>query len=90
MRVFIEFAWSVAEKVGRKYLWLNLDYEELSLDDVFKKILPSILGESLGVVIYRLIQERELLVIVNGVIGDLTIKLKDGDKILIQPLASGG
>lgn len=90
MRVFVEFAWFVAEKVGRKYLWLNLDYEEISLDDVFKKLLPSIVGENLGTALYRLVQERELLVIVNGVIADLTIKLKDGDKILIQPLASGG
>ncbi|MEM1831497.1 MAG: hypothetical protein QXE70_09990 [Ignisphaera sp.] len=36
MRIYVEFVWSVAEKVGMRYLWLNLDYEELKLEDILK------------------------------------------------------
>ncbi|MEM1779343.1 MAG: hypothetical protein QXV81_09425 [Ignisphaera sp.] len=89
MRIYVEFVWSVAEKVGMRYLWLNLDYEELKLEDILKNT-PLYYRRRSGAIIYKLILERELLVIVNDVISDLTIKLKDGDKILIQPLASGG
>jgi len=91
MRVLVEFAWSLAEKVGKKYIWLDVKGEELDLQDIFSKILPSILGEDLGKALHDLLLNRGAFVVVNGIMAkDLKVKVKDGDKILLQPIASGG
>uniref|UniRef100_A0A7C2ZVH4 MoaD/ThiS family protein n=1 Tax=Ignisphaera aggregans TaxID=334771 RepID=A0A7C2ZVH4_9CREN len=91
MRILVEFAWAVAEKVGKKYMWVSLDGEELRIEDLFLKVLAKEAGKEIGEVLYKLFIDREILVIVNGVIAvDPGTKLKDGDKVLIQPVASGG
>lgn len=92
MRIFIEFAWSIAEKIGRKYMWINVERgSDVEVQDIFLEILPQFIGRELGETLYNLYLNREIIVIINGVIVlDPLMKLNDGDKILIQPLASGG
>jgi molybdopterin converting factor small subunit len=91
MKVLVEFAWTLSEKVGRKYVWLDVKAEELNLQELFSRILPSILGEDLGKALNELFLNKEVFVVVNGVIAkDLAVKVKDGDKVFLQPVASGG
>ncbi|MEM0027439.1 MAG: hypothetical protein QXT53_05675 [Ignisphaera sp.] len=92
MRILIEFGWFVAEKVGKRYMWLEIDnITEIRLEDLFQKILPSSIGEELSKVLYQLFLQRDIFVVINGVIEVSPNKLiKDGDKIIIQPMASGG
>jgi len=93
MKIFIEFMWTVAEKIGRKYIWIDLEEKDVKVQDIFQKTLPKIVGKEIGEMLYNMYLNEEVIVVVNGVVAkDPTIKLNDGDRILIlvQPLASGG
>lgn len=90
MRILIEFAWVLAEKIGKRYLWVEVD-DELKLEDLFLKILSSTLGKDVGETLHRLLIDREVFVVINGVlVVDPAARLRDGDKVFIQPVASGG
>jgi molybdopterin converting factor small subunit len=93
MKILIEFLGALAEKLGKKYLWIELEEKDIEIQDLFQKILPKILGKDLGETLYNLYLRREVIVVVNGVtVLDSSTKLNNGDKILIfaQTLASGG
>jgi molybdopterin converting factor small subunit len=93
MKILIEFLGALAEKLGKKYLWVELEEKDIEIQDLFQKILPKILGKDLGEILYNLYLRREVIVVVNGVtVLDSSTKLNNGDKILIfaQTLASGG
>ncbi|MCC6016877.1 MAG: hypothetical protein LM582_07535 [Desulfurococcaceae archaeon] len=93
MKILIEFLGALAEKLGKKYLWVELEEKDIEIQDLFQKILPKILGKDLGEILYNLYLRREVIVVVNGVtVLDFSTKLNNGDKILIfaQTLASGG
>jgi molybdopterin converting factor small subunit len=93
MKILIEFLGALAEKLGKKYLWIELEEKDIEIQDLFQKILPKILGKDLGEMLYNLYLRREVIVVVNGVtVLDSSTKLNNGDKILIfaQTLASGG
>jgi molybdopterin converting factor small subunit len=93
MKILIEFLGALAEKLGKKYLWVELEEKDIEIQDLFQKILPKILGKDLGEMLYNLYLRREVIVVVNGVtVLDSSTKLNNGDKILIfaQTLASGG
>jgi molybdopterin converting factor small subunit len=93
MKILIEFLGALAEKLGKKYLWIELEEKDIEIQDLFQKILPKILGKDLGEILYNLYLRREVIVVVNGVtVLDSSTKLNNGDKILIfaQTLASGG
>jgi molybdopterin converting factor small subunit len=93
MKILIEFLGALAEKLGKKYLWIELEEKDIEIQDLFQKILPKTLGKDLGEMLYNLYLRREVIVVVNGVtVLDSSTKLNNGDKILIfaQTLASGG
>jgi molybdopterin converting factor small subunit len=93
MKILIEFLGALAEKLGKKYLWVELEEKDIEIQDLFQKILPKTLGKDLGEMLYNLYLRREVIVVVNGVtVLDSSTKLNNGDKILIfaQTLASGG
>lgn len=92
MRIYIEFTSPVVEKIGRRYLWIEIDRERIQLKDLLLEIIPSIIGRDIGVILYELFSKKEIVIAVNGVlVSELLIELKDGDKIYVfQPLAPGG
>jgi molybdopterin converting factor small subunit len=93
MKILIEFLGALAEKLGKKYLWVELEEKDIEIQDLFQKILSKTLGKDLGEMLYNLYLRREVIVVVNGVtVLDSSTKLNNGDKILIfaQTLASGG
>ncbi len=90
VRIYIEFSWSLAQKTGRKFIWLDIDRDS-KIEDLFLKILPSVIGREIGESLFKLFLNGEILVIVNGIlVVDPLTKLSDGDKIYIQPMAFGG
>jgi len=90
VRIYIEFSWFLAQKTGRKFVWLDIDGDS-KIEDLFLKILPPVIGKEFGETLFKLFLNGGILVIVNGVlVVDPSTKLKDGDRIYIQPLAFGG
>lgn len=92
MRLYIEFVGIVAEKIGRKYLWLILDdVDTISVYELFMHKLSSIIGKETIDMIFNAYKNNEVLIVVNGVlVPDLNINIKDGDKLYIFPMAFGG
>ncbi|MBS7618144.1 MoaD/ThiS family protein [Candidatus Bathyarchaeota archaeon] len=89
MRVLVEFIGYAVRKIGREWLWVELAEGE-TLQDVFSR-LASTLDASVVESLKEALSREELRIAVNGKIVDsLDLKLSNGDKILVFPIAAGG
>ncbi|MEM1602852.1 MAG: MoaD/ThiS family protein [Candidatus Bathyarchaeia archaeon] len=90
MKVLVEFLGYAARKVGRNWLWVEVNEGE-TLRDVFLKYLGLRLENEVVEALMNAFMRGEVRVAVNGrVVGSLDAKLNDGDKILVFPIAAGG
>lgn len=90
MKLYIEFSWSLAQKIGKKFLWLDTQ-EDVEIENLFLNLLSSVFGRDLGETLFKLFLDGALLVVVNGtLVTDPSTKLEDGDRVYIQPMAFGG
>ncbi len=90
MRVYVEFLGYAAEKVGRRWMWLEAE-TGCTLGDLFAKHLGSTIGAELANALTEAFTRRELAVAVNGRLVDrLEHVLEDGDRLLVFPIAAGG
>ncbi|MDW8085985.1 MAG: hypothetical protein RMI45_07100 [Ignisphaera sp.] len=90
MKIYIEFSWSLAQKFGKRFLWLDV-HSDTQVKDLFLHLLSTAMGRDLGETLFKLFLDGALLVAVNGIlITDPSMKLKDGDRVYMQPMAFGG
>ncbi len=90
MKVYVEFLGYAAEKVGRRWIWLEVE-TGCTLGDLFTKHLGSIVGVELSRALAEAFARRELVVAVNGrTVDSLEHVLEDGDRLLVFPIAAGG
>ncbi|MBS7641635.1 MAG: MoaD/ThiS family protein [Candidatus Bathyarchaeia archaeon] len=90
MKVFVEFIGYLARKIGRGWLWVEV-CEGDDLRDLFLKRLSSWLEVDIARSLLDAFIRGEVRIAVNGrIVWDLDLKLSDGDRILLFPLAAGG
>jgi len=90
MKMLVEFSWNLVEKFKCRYIWLEIS-RDIEIKEFFLKYIGEILGQEIGESLYKLFLDGEIMVIVNGLlVKDPSKKLRSGDRILIQPIASGG
>ncbi|MBS7638409.1 MoaD/ThiS family protein [Candidatus Bathyarchaeota archaeon] len=89
MKVLVEFIGYAVRKIGREWLWVELA-EGGTLHDVVSRF-ASTLDASAVESLKAALSTGELRIAVNGrLVDSLGLKLSDGDKILVFPIAAGG
>jgi len=90
MKVLIEFIGYVSRKVGNEWLWMEIGGGE-TLHDLFSKHLALMLDVEVVESLVAMLSRGDIQIAVNGrMVDNLNVKLKDGDKIIVFPMAAGG